>query len=392
MLSDLAIKSAKPGGISRKLYDHGGLYLLVTPAGGKLWRLKYRVNRREKTLSFGRWPEVSLVDARRLTMDARILLAKGIDPGEEKKRRRLAVPDGPTVELVAREWFARFLPTWAPGTANLIRKRLEQDVIPVLGRRPIADVRAPEVLALLRGIEARSTLSTAHRTRVTVGQVCRYAVATGRAERDPTGDLKGALPPAPEPRHFGAALDPAVVGALLRAQDAYHGSTVVRAALRLAPLVFVRPGELRGARWEEIDLDTATWTIPAARMKGRREHLVPLSRQAMVILRDVQAATGRSPYVFPSARTSRQTMSTGAVTMALRACGYPSRSVTGHGWRATARTLLDEVLGYRVDVIEHQLAHAVRDPLGRAYNRTTHLDERRRMMQEWADYLDGLKG
>lgn len=285
-------------------------------------------------------------------------------------------------------------PLWSASHAKIIEYRLEHYAIPSLGKMAIGAVKAPDVLAMLRKIEKRGSIETEHRVKIVVGQVMRYAVATSRATHDPTVSLRGALP-SPEEHHFGALTDPAAVGRLLKLQEAYQGTPSVKAALRLAPLVFVRPGELRGARWSEIDLDRAEWMIPAARMKGQKaDHIVPLSRQAVAILRqmiDLRSAIGESPYVFPGYQSRQKPMSETAMLNAYKKMGYRQGEVTAHGWRATARTLLDEQLGFRPEVIEHQLAHTVRDPLGRAYNRTTYLDERRRMMQAWADYLDSLR-
>ncbi|WP_318258138.1 site-specific integrase [Geobacter anodireducens] len=291
---------------------------------------------------------------------------------------------------MAREWHGKFSPTWAQTHADTTLRRLERDVFPWLGGRPIGDIKAPDVLAVLRRVEARGALETAHRVKTICGQVFRYAVATGRAERDPAADLKGALPPAKK-THLAAITEPAKVGELLRAIDGYQGSFVVRSAMQLAPLVFVRPGELRLAEWSEIDFDAAEWNIPAERMKMKEAHLVPLSTQALNILRELHALTSPSRYLFPSARSNARPLSNNAVNAALRRMGYDKDEMTGHGFRAMARTILDEVLQFRPDFIEHQLAHAVRDPNGRAYNRTAHLSERKKMMQSWADYLDDLR-
>jgi integrase len=268
--------------------------------------------------------------------------------------------------------------------------RLERDVFPWLGSRPIVEIKPSELLMALRRVEARGALETAHRIRTVCGQVFRYAVATGRAERDISGDLRGALPPVAE-KHHASITDPAKIAELLRAIDGYQGGFVVRCALQLAPMLFVRPGELRAAEWGEFDLDAGEWNIPAERMKMKQAHLVPLSRQAVEILRELQGLTGHSRYVFPSGRSFHRCMSNNAVNAALRRMGYDKDEMTGHGFRAMARTILDEVLHIRPDYIEHQLAHAVKDPNGRAYNRTAHLAERKKMMQMWADYLDGLK-
>lgn len=320
------------------------------------------------------------------------MLANGVDPGAVKKAQKTAtVADTEnSFEVVAREWHTKFSGTWSPTHAETTLRRLQSDVFPVIGARPIGELKAPEVLTMLRRIESRGALETAHRVRTICGQVFRYAVATGRAERDPSADLKGALPPYKK-SHLAAITDPKEVAPLLRAIDGYQGSFVVKCALQLAPLVFVRPGELRQAEWTEIDFDAAEWNIPAERMKMKVAHLVPLSPQAVTILRDLHALTGRSRYLFPCHRSFARPMSNNAINAALRRMGFDNDTMTGHGFRAMARTILDEVLQIRPDYIEHQLAHAVRDPNGRAYNRTAHLAERKKMMQQWADYLDGLK-
>ena len=391
MLNDLKCRTAKAKGRKYKLSDIDGLYLLVTEKGYKWWRFRYRFDNKEKLLSLGTYPEISLADARQRRDEARRQVAHGIDPGEVRKAKKQAkTEETETFEIIAREWHTKFSPTWTPGHATKLLSAMTRDLFPWLGPCPIKELKAPELLATLRRIESRGTLETAHRMRGLLGQIFRYAVATGRAERDPAADLRGALPQ-PNENHLAALIDPKEVAPLLRALDGYQGHFVVKCALRLAPLLFVRPGELRHAEWEEIDLDEAVWNIPASKMKMREAHLVPLSNQAVDILRDLQPLTGTSRYVFPSARSVARPMSNNAVNAALRRMGYDKDTMTGHGFRAMARTILDEVLHVRPDYIEHQLAHAVRDPNGRAYNRTAHLEERRKMMQTWADYLDGLK-
>ncbi len=391
-LTDTAAKNAKPGAKPVKLSDEKGLFLLVTPAGGKWWRLKYRFGGKEKLLSLGTYPEVSLKEAREKRDVARKLLAAGVDPSENRKATKAAKVEraGNSFEAIAREWYAKNSATWTENHGGRIIKRLERDVFPWLGGRPIADITAPELLKVLRRIEERGAVETAHRAHQNCGQVFRYAIATGRAERDPSPDLKGALPPVKQ-THHAAITEPKAIAALLRAIDDYQGQFVTKCALRLAPLFFVRPGELRKAEWSEFDLDKAEWNIPADRMKMREPHLVPLCAQAVEILRELHALTGSGRYVFPGARTASRPMSDNAVLAALRRMGFAKDEMSGHGFRAMARTILDEVLGVRVDFIEHQLAHAVKDPNGRAYNRTAHLAERRKMMQQWADYLDKLK-
>lgn len=403
-LTDAGIRAAKPSKRPVRLFDGGGLYLEVAPSGGKWWRLKYRFAGREKRLSLGVYPATPLAGrkdgrtgvwiegAREKRDHARRLLAQGIDPGEHRKatKRAQAGVMANSFEAVAREWFAKFASQWTVAHGERHLRRMEQDVFAWVGKKPIVEITAPDLLSVLRRIESRGAAETVRRVRQKCSQIFRYAIATGRAERDPSADLRGALAP-PRVRHFAAVTDPKALGGLLRAIDGYNGHFVTRCALRLAPLVFVRPVELRCARWSEIDLDCAEWNIPAERMKMRSSHLVPLSAQAVAILRDLHPLTGGAVYVFPSARTAKRPMSNNAILAALRRMGISKEEMTGHGFRAVARTLLDEVLGVRPDIIEHQLAHAVRDPLGRAYNRTTHLPERRKMMQQWADYLDDLR-
>ncbi len=391
-LTDTAIRKAKPADKPQRLPDGGGLYLELSPAGGKWWRLKYRFDGKEKRISLGTYPDTSLASARDKRDAARKLLAAGVDPGEHRKAEKAAGDDkaANSFEVVAREWLGKQSPTWAASHGDKIAARLERDLFPWIGRRPIADITAKDLLATINRIADRGAIETAHRALQNCGQVFRYAIVTGRADRNPATDLRGALPPV-KPSHHAAILEPAAIGGLLRAIDGYKGGFVTKCALRLAPLVFVRPGELRQAEWAEIDLDAAEWNIPADKMKTGEPHLVPLAPQAVAILRDLYALTGRGRYVFPSVRTASRPMSDNAVLSALRRMGFAKDEMTGHGFRAMARTVLDEVLHFRPDYIEHQLAHAVRDPNGRAYNRTAHLAERRKMMAAWADYLDALR-
>lgn len=391
-LSVTAIRNAKPGDKARKMFDGGGLYLEVAPSGGKWWRLKYRFDGKEKRLSLGVYPDVSLKDARDRRDEARKLLANEIDPSENRKARKAAKIEraGNSFEVIAREWFAKHSANWSANHANRIIRRLERDIFPWIGGKPIAAITAPQLLEAIRRIEQRGALETAHRALGNCGQVFRYAVATGRTERDPSGDLRGALPPV-KGTHFASVTEPKQVAEVLRALDGYEGTLPVRCALRLAPLVFVRPGELRHAQWEDIDLDTAEWRYMVT--KTNTQHIVPLSQQAVEILQELKPLTENGRYVFPSARNPKgdKPMSDNAILAAMRRMGISKEEMSGHGFRAMARTILDEVLGFRPDYIEHQLAHAVRDPNGRAYNRTAHLPERRKMMQDWADYLDKLK-
>ena len=392
MLTDTAIRKAKPGAKPVKLADGGGLYLLLRPDGARWWRWDYRrpVTGKRNTLSLGTYPETGLADARARHAEARKALAAGIDPGEQRKAEKAAGLEraGNSFEVVAREWLAK--QTWVAGYRDKVDAWMVNDVFPYIGGKPVAEVTAPDFLRVARRIEERGAIESAHRILQNCGQVMRYAIATGRADRNPVADLKGALTTA-EGRHHAAITDPLALGGLLRAIEGYYGDPVTRAALKLSGLLFVRPGELRHAEWEEIDLDKAEWNIPADKMKMRQPHLVPLCDQAVAILRELHPLTGRGQYVFPGARSPRRPMSNNAINAALRRMGYDTDTMTAHGFRATARTLLDEVLGFRPDYIEHQLAHAVRDPNGRAYNRTAHLAERRKMMQGWADYLHNLR-
>lgn len=389
-LTDTAVRNAKPGAKPIKLFDERGLFLLVTPSGGKWWRLRYKLDGKEKLLSLGVYPDVSLKDARNKRDQERKRLAAGVDPGEHRRAAKAAREDraANSFEVVAREWYGKYSPNWVEHHGNRIIRRLERDFFPWIGGRPISELKAPDLLSCLRRIEHRGALETAHRALQNCGQVMRYAIATGRAERDIAADLRGALPPV-KSENFAAVTEPAKAAELLRAFDGYQGTLAVSSALRLAPLVFVRPGELRNAVWADIDLDTAEWRYHVT--KTNTDHIVPLSTQAVAILRELHTLTGTGKYVFPGARTNGRPMSDNAILAALRRLGIPKDEMSGHGFRAMARTILDEVLGVRPDYIEHQLAHAVKDPNGRAYNRTAHLPERRKMMQLWADYLDKLK-
>ncbi len=401
-LTDIQVKNAKPRDKDNTLFDGGGLYLLIgkqkLDATGKslptskLWRMKYRYDGKERLLSFGAYPTLSLADARQRREEAKKLLANGVDPGEMKKsikQAKIALEEN-SFEIVAREWHTKFSGQWTEGHAVTIMSRLERDVFPWLGTKPVSEVRPVDLLAVLRRIEGRGALETAHRVRTIAGQVLRYAVATGRAERDAAADLRGALPPTQE-RHHAAITDPKEVAELLRAIDGFKGTFHVKCALKLSPMLFVRPGELRQMEWAEIDFEEERWNIPAEKMKMKIPHIVPLCKQAITILKELQPLTGFGKYVFPCHRSPLRPMTNNAINAALRRMGYTSEDQTGHGFRAMARTILDEVLQVRPDFIEHQLAHAVKDPNGRAYNRTAHLVERKKMMQLWADYLDGLK-
>lgn len=400
-LTDLEIRNAKPREKAYKLFDGGGLYVEVAPAGGKWWRLKYRHCGKEKRMSLGTYPETPLASTKRdgrvikgardKASEARLLLADGLDPSEHRKAaeaRKVAI-ESDSFEAVGREWFAKNKPRWVVDHADKIIARLERDLFPWIGKKPIAEVTAPELLQCLRRIEARGSLDTAHRAKQDASAILRYAIATGRAQRDPAQDLRGALPPA-KGGHFATITDPQAVGALLRAVDGYSGDMITRSALRLMPLVFVRPGELRHAEWAEFDLDAAEWRIPGVRMKMRETHIVPLSVQAVEILRELEPLTGSGRLLFPSTRAKTRPMSENTVNAALRRMGYGSDEMTGHGFRAMASTLLNEQ-GWKPDAIERQLAHAERNKVRASYNHAQFLPERRKMMQAWADYLDMLK-
>lgn len=390
-LTDGLIRSAKPNDKPYKLPREDGLFVLVNPNGSKWWRLSYTFVGKEKLLSVGTYPEVSLKQARERRDAARRLLAEGIDPSEHRKAAKAANDEagGNTFKAVALEWLLKFAPSWSEGHGNRIKRRLEADIFPWLGTRPVSEITAPQLLAVVRRIEGRGALETAHRALHNTGQVFRYAVATGRAERDPSGDLRGALPPVRE-KHHASLTDPAAISDLLRAIGGYKGSFVTASALRLAPLTFVRPGELRHAEWSEMDLDVAEWRIPAGKMKARVMHIVPLSQQAVSTLRELQPLTGSGRYVFPGVRSAQRPMSENTVLAALRRMGFTKEQMSGHGFRSLASTRLNE-MGWNRDAIERQLAHGERDPVRAAYNYAEHLPERRRMMQAWADYLDLLE-
>ena len=391
-LTDAAIRQAKPRDKSRKIYDSRGLYLEIAPRGTKAWRFKYRFADREKRISLGIYPEVSLKLARERRDEARKLLARDIDPSAYRKAQKQSRRqwDRNSFEAVAAEWIAKHSPNWSVGYVRRIERDLGKDVFPWIGTKPVAELTAAELLAALRRIEERGNLDMAHRTLQVCGRVLRYAVATGRADHDVSWHLRGAFP-AVKRRHYAAITDPKEVGPLLRLLDGYTGTLPVRCALRLAPLLFVRPGELRRAEWADIDLDVGEWRYTVT--KTDTPHVVPLARQAVEILRELHPLTGHHRYVFPNARYPQRErmMSESTLWGAFRALDIPPERMSPHGFRAMARTILDEVLGSRPDFIEHQLAHAVRDPNGRAYNRTAFLPERHRMMQAWADYLDRLR-
>ena len=398
-LTDIAVRKAAPADKQYRLGDSAGTYLEVQPSGAKYWRLRYRFDQKQKTLALGVYPAVGLKDAREARDAARALLGKGVDPGAAraatKSSRGTAAAN--SFESIAREWHRKFSADLSESHAARNLRRLEAHVFPYFGRIPIADVDAPTILDALQRVEARGNLETAHRLRSIIGQAFRYAIATGRATRDPSADLRGAIPPKPV-RHYAAIIDPEQLGLTLRTIHGYTGNPVVEAALKLSPYLFQRPGEQRLAEWSEFDLDGATWEIPPSRMKRTKEgkangagHVVPLARQVVDILRDLHRLTGTGRHAFPSVRGDARPISDGTLSAALRLMGFDAQTITPHGWRATARTLSVEALGFPAEVVEMQLAHCVRDSLGRAYNRTQWLEKRRGLMQAWADYLDHLR-
>ena len=411
--SDATLRAIKPGDVRKRINDGDGLHLLLFVKGGAHgWRLAYSHAGRRNVLSLGTYPDTGLALARKLADEARKLLREGVDPSERRKAGKAetarmleagrlveaGLPALGSFEAVAREWLTTIHGRKVSvGHGDRTRIRLEQEVFPWLGPRPIATITAPELLVCIRRIEARGAIETAHRVNQACGQVFRYGIATGRCERDPAADLRDALAPVLV-THHAAITDPKRVGELLRAIDSYKGHGVTRAALKLAALVFQRPGELRMAEWSEIDLEAGVWNIRSDRMKRTKQekvsgasHSVPLATQAVAILNDLHPLTGHGRYVFPGLRTGERPMSDAAILAALRRMGFPRDEMTGHGFRAMARTMLAERLDVDEAVIEAQLAHGVRDALGRAYNRTEFVDQRRTMMQLWADYLDRLR-
>ncbi len=390
-LTDTAVRNAKPMDKPFKIADSRGLYVLISKAG-KYFRWDYRFAGKRKTLALGVYPDISLKEAREKHEDMRRLLVRDIDPMEFKKQKKLEVHAEVknAFETVAREWFIKNKSVWTEKHAETIISRLQNNIFPWLGKCDISALTAPMLLEVLRRIEDRGAHETAHRVKQICGQVFRYAIATGRAERDPSFDLRGALTPT-RSKSMATITDPEKIGALMVAIDGYQGSVITRCALKLAPLTFVRPGELRHAEWSEINLDKAEWKIPAEKMKMRTTHIVPLSLQAITVLGEIKPLTGNSKYVFPSLRSGTRPMSNNTILAALRNMGYGKDEMTGHGFRAMASTILHEQ-GWPSDIIERQLAHAERNNIKAAYNHAQHLPERRRMMQKWADYLDSLKG
>lgn len=399
MLTDTACRGATcpPDRPRLRLHDAGGLYLEVAPngsgSGSKRWFWKYRKQGKEGRMALGSYPAVGLAAARAARDAARATKGAGVDPVATRKAGMLKAACaglGDTFGEVASEWYERKATGWSQPHASRERRNLEGQLIPWLGPRRVADIEPIELLAVVRRVEQRGALVAARRVLGTARGVLAYAVATGRGSRNVAQDLAGALT-VPKVQHHAAITEPLALGALLRAMHAYEGHPCTVVALKLSPLLLVRPGELRQSQWSEIDLDTATWAIPADKMKMRNDHIVPLPSQAVELLRQLQALTGHGRYVFSSSAKADRPMSENTVNKALRAMGYPSTVQTAHGFRATARTILDEVLNQRIDLVEHQLAHTVKDANGRAYNRTAHLPARRAMLQRWADYLDRLR-
>ncbi len=384
-LKEIQIRQAKSG----FLFDGGGLYLEVTSAGTKRWRFKYRFAGKPRLLSLGNYPTLSLAEAREKRDQLRRILAAGSDPAVVREFERNAKEN--TFEAVAEEWFAAKMLRMSESHRERVRRRLEADVYPWLGSKPVHEIIPPQALDVVKRIANRGAVETAHRVLGIISQVFRYAVATGRVTSDPCRDLRGALDRKSDPQHFSAITDPDQFGRLLVAIDNYRGGLVVRTALRLAPLLAVRPGELRRMEWEHVNFDTAEWRYEVT--KTRMLHIVPLARQAVALLKELHPLTGLGRYVFPNAKTpdGSRPMSENGVLTALRTLGYEKTEMTGHGFRASFRTIGAEVLGFPVEMLEHQLAHNVRDPLGRAYNRTTYLPQRREMMQRWADFCDELR-
>jgi integrase len=389
-LTRTQIENAKPKSKPVKLFDGRGLYLEVAPNGGRWWRFKYRFANKEKRLSLGVYPDVGLLAARERLEQVRKQVAASIDPGAQRKAAKAAFIANSeiTFEAVAREWFKLNESNWVPNHSSKIIGRLENDVFPWIGARPVGDIKAAELLSVVRRVESRGAIESAHRVLGNCGQVLRYAVITSRVDSDISVNLRGALAPKVE-KHFASLKVPEDVGGLMRAITGYGGSFVTKCALQLAPLVFVRPGELRQAEWAEINFETAEWRIPGARMKVKQLHIVPLATQAIEVLRELQPLTGNGRYLFPSERTRARPMSNNTVNAGLRRLGYTGGEMTGHGFRSMASTLLNEQ-GWNADAIERQLAHTETNETRAAYNYAKHLPERRRMMQAWADYLDGL--
>ncbi|WGL16202.1 integrase arm-type DNA-binding domain-containing protein [Microbulbifer bruguierae] len=391
-LSDTKIRALKPRDRKYIEADEKGLAIEVTPTGSKRWVFRFRLHGKRPEMALGLYPDISLKRARELRDEARKYVAEDIDPRDVKRARKESALEANrnSFAAVAEEWFAAKMAHLSKSSKDRAHLALSRDLNPYLGKRPISEITPPEVLRCLRRIESRGTQETAHRVKRVASQVFRFAVATGKADRDPTTDLTGALTPTKK-KHLAAITDPAEVGRLMLAIEGYQGTPVVRTALKLSPLLFCRPGELRKLEWSEINWEASQIELPGEKMKMGEPHIIPLAEQSLTLLRELEPLTGRGKYVFPSARGMSRPLSDNGVRTALRSLGYDNETMTAHGFRAMARTLLDEVLGFRVEYIEHQLAHEVKDTLGRAYNRTKHLPQRATMMQKWADYLDSLR-
>jgi integrase len=390
-LTDTAIKKSKPEARAFKMTDGGGLFLLVQPSGSKYWRLAYRFEGKQKLLALGVYPDVPLVLARERREEARKLLAAGVDPSENRKAAKAARLERAenNFEVITREWLASHMKNKAPSHREKVIRRFELYIFPWLGGKPVADITARQVLEAVQRVEKQGKLETAHRALQVCGQVFRYAVQTGRAERDVTADLKGALPPSTA-KHMATFTEPKDVAELLRAMDGFNGSFTVQCALKIAPMLFVRPGELRMARWADVNLDSGEWRFVVS--KTKTDHLVPLPKQAVALLRELHPFSGYGEYVFQGGHDPKKAMSEAAINAALKRMGYDTKTqITGHGFRAMARTILHERLSIDPHIIEHQLAHKVPDALGMAYNRTKFIEQRKAMMQAWADYLERLK-
>ena len=395
MLTDLQIRAFKPQAKPYKKSDHGGLYIEVLTTGAKSWRIKYRHDGKEKRLTVGNYPAVSLQDARQALLNAKRQISQGFDPCDIKQRNKADRLDSVanSFSAIAAEWYQKQFDSgaWVDSTSVNIKRRIDDYLVPWLGKKPISEIRAPDVLKAVKKIEERGSLNEANRTLQVCGRVMRYAVASGLAEFDPCPALRGALTPH-KAQHMAAITDPKSAAEMMRAFDAFSGTYSVQVALKLAPMLFVRPGELRGMRWDEVDLEGGVWAIPSHRMKMREPHIVPLPTQAVALLQELHKLTGHLEYAFPNGRDPKRMMSESAINAALRRLGFDTKlEHTGHGFRAMARTILHEVLNFPAEIIEAQLAHAPAGALGRAYNRTMFMQQRKDMMQCWADYLDGIK-
>lgn len=391
-LSDTAIRNAKPRDKRYKIYDSGGLFMIITPSGGKWWRFRYYFEGKEKLLALGVYPYIGLKDARERREEARTLVAKGIDPGLHKKavRQSIRAENENSYEVIAREWVERYSSGWAAGTRRRVLAAQGRYIFPLIGKRPIRQITAPELLVALRHIEKNGKLFTAHRILQDCGRIFRYAIATGRGERDTAADLRGALPPA-KGGNFATITDPASIGILIKNIDEYTGDITIKAALKMIAYTFVRSGELRRAEWSEFNAEAAEWRIPEGRMKMRQVHIVPLARQVVELLKELHLFTGHSRYVFPALRSNHDVIGDTTMISALRRIGYSKSEMSIHGFRSMASTRLNE-MGFNRDWIERQLSHGDRGSIRGRYNFAEYLPERRKMMQAWADYLDMLRG